>query len=237
MSGTFRIVPHMTEMITTSQFYGSVGSDGWRLIAGGPAVYYPTTSLAAGAELVKVIAEAGTAGGHQPHVDLRPAGVTVQLPILGPEGDGFSSEYVELAERISAAAAELTLIADPSQLQTLQFSVDAMSLPAVAPFWRAVLGGYVDRDNEYDLIDPRWRSPAIDFQQMDAPRPQRNRVHVNLYLPYDQAEPRIRSALAAGGHIVTAEFAPYWWVLADSEGNEVCIAPVGGLPGEVPVFE
>ena len=43
--------------------------------------------------------------------------------------------------------------------------------------------------------------------------------------------------MRAGGHIVTAEFAPYWWVLGDNEGNEVCIAPVGGLPGEVPVFD
>ena len=70
---------------------------------------------------------------------------------------------------------------------------------------------------------------------MDVPRPQRNRIHINLYVPYDQAEPRIRAALAAGGHIVTDQFAPSWWVLADSEGNEVCVAPIG-WEGDVPKF-
>ena len=33
---------------------------------------------------------------------------------------------------------------------------------------------------------------------MDAPRPQRNRIHVDVYLPVDQAEARIAAALAAG---------------------------------------
>lgn len=226
----------MTEMISTVAFHRAVADKGWRLIAGGPAAYFSTGSYAIGAALVQAIGAAGT-GGPQPHVDLRPAGVTVQLPILGPEHEGFSDDYLRVAERISAAADELGLTVDPSPLQTVQFSVDAMDLPAVAPFWRAVLGGYIDRDDEYDLIDPCWRAPAINFQQMDVPRPQRNRIHLNLYLPYDQAERRIRAALAAGGHIVSDEPAPYWWILGDNEGNEVCIVPTGGLPGEVPTFD
>ena len=212
----------MSESISTQDFHRTVGPDGWRVVAGGPTVHYPTGTYAAGAALVKAITGLGTAGGHEPHVDLRPEGVTVRLPILGNEGDGFATEYPVLAQRISAAARELGLQADPSVPQTLQFAVDAMLPLDVAPFWRAVLGGYVDRDDEYDLIDPHWRQPAINFGQMDVPRPQRNRIHINLYVPYDQAEPRIRAALAAGGHIVTDQFAPSWWVLADSEGNEVC---------------
>lgn len=227
----------MSETMSTADFHRALADKGWRLIAGGPAAYFVTGSYAIGAALVQAIAELGRAGGHEPHVDLRGAGVTVQLPILGPEGDGFGVDYLELAQRISAAADELGLITDPSPLQTVQFSVDALERPAVAAFWRAVLGGYIDRDDEYDLIDPGWRAPAINFQQMDAPRPQRNRIHLNLYLPYDQAEPRIRAALAAGGHIVSDEPAPYWWILGDSEGNEVCIVPTGGLPGEVPTFD
>ena len=225
----------MSELISAQDFHRTVGPDGWRVVAGGPTVHYPTGTYAAGALLVQAITGLGTAGGGEPHVDLRPEGVTVRLPIFGPEGDGFSREYAEVAQRISAAARELGLQADPSVPQTLQFAVDAMIPPDVAPFWRAVLGGYVDRDDEYDLIDPHWRQPAINFGQMDAPRPQRNRIHINLYVPYDQAEPRIRAALAAGGHIVTDQFAPSWWVLADSEGNEVCVAPIG-WEGDVPMF-
>jgi 4a-hydroxytetrahydrobiopterin dehydratase len=35
---------------------------------------------------------------------------------------------------------------------------------------------------------------------------------------------RVAAALAAGGHLVTDQYAPMWWVLADAEGNEVCVA-------------
>ena len=225
----------MSELISTQDFHRAVGVEGWRIVAGGPTVHYRTGTYAAGAVLVQAIIGLGTAGGHEPHVDLRHEGVTVRLPIFGPEGDGFAGEYAEVAQHISAAARELGLQADPSVPQTLQFAVDAMVPPDVAPFWRAVLGGYIDRDDEYDLIDPHWRQPAINFGQMDVPRPQRNRIHINMYVPYDQAEPRIRAALAAGGHIVTDQFAPSWWVLADCEGNEVCVAPIG-WEGDVPTF-
>jgi hypothetical protein len=43
-----------------------------------------------------------------------------------------------------------------------------------------------------------------------------------------QAEARVAAALAAGGRIVRDEFAPSWWTLADSAGNEADIATVSG---------
>jgi 4a-hydroxytetrahydrobiopterin dehydratase len=36
-------------------------------------------------------------------------------------------------------------------------------------------------------------------------------------------EGRIAAGLAAGGRLVTDAFAPAWWVLADPEGNEICL--------------
>ena len=79
--------------------------------------------------------------------------------------------------------------------------------------------------DDADLIDPSFQGPPFWFQQMDAPRPQRNRIHVDVYLPVDQAEARVAAALAAGGHLVSDENAPEWWTLADAEGNEVDVAP------------
>ena len=40
---------------------------------------------------------------------------------------------------------------------------------------------------------------------------------------HDEAYPRIRAALAAGGRMVDDSFARSFWVLADAEGNEVCV--------------
>ena len=62
------------------------------------------------------------------------------------------------------------------------------------PFWRAVLG-YRELGDE-DLVDPHGRGPSVWFQEMDAPRPQRNRIHVDISVPHDQAEARVAAALA-----------------------------------------
>ena len=45
-----------------------------------------------------------------------------------------------------------------------------------------------------------------------------------MAVPHDQAEARVAAAIAAGGHLVTDEWAPAWWTLADAEGNEVDVA-------------
>ena len=91
------------------------------------------------------------------------------------------------------------------------------------PFWRAVLG-YLEVGDE-DLLDPHLEGPPFWFQQMDKPRPQRNRIHIDVYVPHDQAEARVAAAIAAGGRLVSDEHAPDWWTLADAEGNEVDVAP------------
>jgi hypothetical protein len=59
---------------------------------------------------------------------------------------------------------------------------------------------------------------------MDTPRPQRDRIHIDVYLPHDQIERRIAAAVAAGGRVISDKNAPGWWTLADREGNEVDLA-------------
>ena len=81
-----------------------------------------------------------------------------------------------------------------------------------------------DQDPQGAIGDPAGQLPAVWFQQMDAPRPQRNRVHVDITVAHDEAEPRVAAALAAGGRLVSDTFAPSFWVLADAEGNEVCVS-------------
>lgn len=73
------------------------------------------------------------------------------------------------------------------------------------------------------LIDPAGQGPAIWFQQMHAPRPQRNRIHFDVSVPHDEAPHRITAALAAGGVLLSDAKAPAFWVLADVEGNEACV--------------
>ena len=119
-------------------------------------------------------------------------------------------------------------------VQVLEIGIDALDAAAIRPFWRAVLG-YVDepgRAGPWDgLIDPLGQGPAVWFQRMDAPRPQRNRIHFDVSVPHDEAEPRTQAALAAGGTLLRDTEAPAFWVLADAEGNEACITTWQGRDG------
>ncbi|MGW8364621.1 VOC family protein [Streptomyces wedmorensis] len=212
------------------QFHETVGLGDWRVVGEGACAYFRTGSFAVGARFVQTISELPGAGGDHPDVDLRQDGVTVRLITVTDDYYGLTERHVERARQISAAARALGVPADPSAVQTVQVTVDALAGPRVVAFWRALLG-YQDRANSgEDLIDPRRRGAPFYFQHMDAPRPQRNRVHVDVWVPYDQAEARIAAALAAGGRLVNDADAPSNWVLADPEGNEACVG-VAGPPG------
>lgn len=212
----------MSERISLRQFHEASGVEDWRVLFEGACAHFLTGSFAAGVALVGAIGGLTDAANHRHHpdIDLRQEGVTVRLKTRGD--GGFSEHDVMLARRISAAARELELPADPTAVQTVQVSIDALVSTDVQPFWCALLG-YREMGST-DLIDPHGRGPSFWFQQMDAPRHQRNRIHVDLSVPHDQAEGRIAATIAAGGHLVTDEYAPAWWVLADAEGNEACVA-------------
>jgi 4a-hydroxytetrahydrobiopterin dehydratase len=214
----------MTERITPRQFHEAYGVEDWRVLFEGACAHFRTGSFAAGVALVDAIGRLADAANHHPDVDLRYKGVTVRL--MTHDVDGLSERDVELARQISAAARELDVRADPTAVQTVQLTIDALVGPEVMPFWRAVLG-YREMGDE-DLVDPHGRGPSFWFQHMDAPRPQRNRIHVDVSVPHDQAEARVAAAIATGGHLVSDEHAPDWWTLADAEGNEVDVATMMG---------
>ena len=204
----------MSESITYTQWDGSEGVEDWQWIFGGPTAHFRADTVLGGAPLVEQIAQIAGTGGVQPDIDVRPDGVTVRLREL----HGITEEHVEVARKISAAARSLGLASDPNRVQTVQVTIDALEPAKVMPFWAAVLGH--DEFGGEDVIDPQWRNFGIWFQDMDAPRPQRNRLHIDVSVPPDQVEARIKAAVAAGGRVLS-KHPPTWWTLADPEGNEV----------------
>ncbi len=107
--------------------------------------------------------------------------------------------------------------------QELEIAIDALDIAAVLPFWAAVLAMVRQPGDDQALVDPAGRLPAVWFQQMDAARPQRNRIHLDITVPHDVARTRVAAALAAGGTLLSDDAARAFWVLADAEGNEVCV--------------
>lgn len=196
----------------------------WRVLFDGAFAHYRTGSFATGVEFVDRIGALASAADHYPDLDLRPDGATVRLSMLAARG--LRQRDHDLAQQISAVARELELTADPSAVQVIQFAIDRLVPADVQPFWRAVLG-YAEWGEE-DVVDPHRRGPSIWFQDLDAPRPQRNRIHVDVCVPADIAQSRVDAAMAAGGRMVNDANAPQWWTLADAEGNEVDVATMYG---------
>ena len=197
----------MSDRISPKRFH----EVGWRIVRDDASLHFRTESFGAGVALVDAIGRMLETEHDHPAVDLRPDGVTVRL---GATREGrFSERDLVLAQQISGAARELGASADLTGLQHIQVAIDALVIPDVLPFWRAVLG--YEQVGDEDLLDPDLQGPPLWFQQMDAPRPQRNRIHVDLYVPHDEAEARVAAAIAAGGRVVNDAHAPRWWTLAD----------------------
>lgn len=209
--------------LSAEEFRASDGVEDWRVLGDAIYAFFRTDSFATGARLVQGIAELPRIDeDYQPDVDLRHEGVTVCLTTITVEHFlcGHSARDVEIARQISTAARELGIPADPTRAQHIQVSIDALVIPDVMPFWREALGYEFRRDTDEDAVDPRGRGPSFWFQQMDAPRPQRNRIHVDIAVPPEQAETRIAAVLAAGGRRADPD---HPWILSDPEGNEVCL--------------
>jgi len=219
----------MPERLTRAAISAAVGDLGWRLVLGVVGTSVPVDSFAAAAAAAGVVADAaGADAGEHVSCDVRADRlvVSVQSRAVGV----FTPSDLDLVRGITAALAERGLAPDPGvgqrAVQVVEIGIDAIDIPAVRPFWKAVLG-YVDElptsGPEGPLVDPHGQGPSVWFQQMDAPRPQRNRIHFDVAVPHDEAADRIAATLAAGGRLLSDEEAPAFWVLADAEGNEACI--------------
>lgn len=211
----------MPEEVSSEEFHAADGVGDWRITGDGARARFRTGSFATGVQLVEAIGRLADAANHHPDVNLRYGQVGVRM--WTHEVPGLSERDIALARDISAAARELGVEADPASVSQLQLTIDAVSRPAVMKFWQAVLG-YAEFGEE-DLVDPSDDGPWLHFQQMDEPRTERNRIHLDLFIPQQEAEARVAAAVDAGGRIVSDAKAPFFWTLADPEGNEVDIAP------------
>ena len=209
--------------LTRKQVSDAVDGHGWCLILGTLQTQVLAGSLAAGARFAAQAAALEDAAGHV-LMDVRDDRVAVTVQPL--EDDQLLPGDIDLARQITALAASLRMTTraagQPRPPQGIEIGIDALDIPAVRPFWKAVLG-YVEQGGNA-LADPLGAGPAVWFQQMDAPRPQRNRIHLDVSVPSGQAQPRIDAVLAAGGKLINDKHAPAFWVLADPEGNEACIS-------------
>jgi 4a-hydroxytetrahydrobiopterin dehydratase len=224
--------PNLDMPLSRTDASRAVEDIGWRYLLGALNVSVPVRSLAEASQVAAAVAGAvGAEGDGHLRLDLRPDRVELSLQTRALRA--VTRRDTQMARRVASTLDQLglrpagpTSTESPRPVQMLEMAIDALDIAAVRPFWKAVMA-YVDQPGtaapDDAIVDPAGQLPAIWFQQMDAPRPQRNRVHFDITVAHDEAEARVRAALDAGGRLVNDSFARSFWVLADAEGNEVCV--------------
>lgn len=215
--------------LTRRQVAAAVDRTGWRLLSGSLVTAVAVSDAAdAGRLVAAVLAACGhRADGHL-HIELSDDVVVLTLQTSGQAG--VTPADIELLATIGDAVVAQGFRCEAAVagrgVQLVELAIDAMDIPRVQSFWRAVLG-YRDEagnpENSVALVDPLGHGPSIWFQQLDRPREQRNRIHFDVMVGQDEADSRVAAAVAAGGTLVSDARARAFWVLADPEGNEICV--------------
>ncbi|MFI7306488.1 4a-hydroxytetrahydrobiopterin dehydratase [Micromonospora aurantiaca] len=207
----------------TGEQVAEAGLDGWTYLLGALQTRIRTPDFAAGLALVAAVGAEAERVDHHPDLDLRYTHVDVRL--WSHDAGGVTGRDLRLARTIAALAADAGLTLSAAGLARLELALDTPEHAVVLPFWRAVLAwqapdGRGPDDDE--VRDPDGVLPTVWFQRSGRDEP-RQRWHPDVWVDPAEAEARIAAALAAGGTLVSDAEAPSFWVLADPDGNRVCL--------------
>jgi 4a-hydroxytetrahydrobiopterin dehydratase len=198
------------------------GLAGWVYLLGGLQTRIRTGDFATGLSLVNAIGAVAEEKDHHPDLDLRYTHLDVRLS--SHDVGGVTGRDIRMAGAVSTIVAEAGLALETAGLSRLELALDTPAFETVLPFWAAVLRLERASSPEVgdELSDPAGRLPTIWFQGSGSEEP-RQRWHPDIWVDPAEVQPRIDEAVAAGGTLVSDAEAPSFWVLADPEGNRVCL--------------
>lgn len=108
----------------------------------------------------------------------------------------------------------------------LEFTLDCSDLDRTAEFWRAAAGFTVVGRIEGRYVVLGGHGVTLTLQRVAEPKTVKNRMHIDLLV--DDLDNEVRRLEALGATRITAaanrDFGQRWFVLADPEGNEFCLA-------------
>lgn len=208
------------------------GLDDWRQILGRLKARFRTGDFATGLALVDRIGTSAEAAGHHPDLTLTYPEVIVALS--SHDVRGLTSRDLDLAREISNHAADLGVEADVAGLTQVELGLDTDDGSRHAAYYAALLGGQVV---DGEPVDASGQVPTVWWQQPakgeDAgpelpEQPFEQRWHLDVWVPHDEGEQRLRAVLDAGGRLVSDAAAPSYWVVEDADGNRCCICTPAG---------
>ncbi|MGI8880297.1 MAG: 4a-hydroxytetrahydrobiopterin dehydratase [Jatrophihabitans sp.] len=207
----------------STQDIGDAGLDDWRKLAQALHARYRIADFNAGAAFIGAIAEAAEAADHHPDLKMSYGIVDISL-CTHEDGLWVTAKDIDLARAISAIAKQQGLDSEPTAVTQLELALDTANEASVAPFWSVLLTGSADNKIYDSVFDPTSRVPGLWFQGTDEHETPRQRWHFDLWLAPEVAQERIAAAVAVGGSVFDDSEAPSYTVLADPDGNKVCVA-------------
>jgi 4a-hydroxytetrahydrobiopterin dehydratase len=201
----------------------------WRKLAQRLHTRYRVADATAAAALLSDAVGTASAASLADHLEATLADGRLDLRLATDEGQGgvwLTDDDVRLARALSEVAARHGAIAAPGEVTQIEMGLDTAQRGTLAPFWAVVLTGSTDGIVEDTVFDPTNRTSSIWFQETEPHETPRQRWHPDVWVPPEVADERIASAVAAGGTVVDDSQAPSFTVLADPDGNLVCICTV-----------
>ena len=206
----------------TNQQIVDAGLTDWRKLAQALHARFAVPDYLVASAFVAEVAQLAESDGHHPDVKLAPGVVDVSL-CTREDGRWVTQRDIDLARRISEIARGHALESKPAAVTQLEIALDTAHEGGVAGFWSVLLTGSPDNQIYDSIFDPTGRVPALWFQGTDEHETPRQRWHFDLWLAAEVADERIAAAVTAGGSIVYDSGAPAFTVLADPDGNRVCV--------------
>ncbi|GAB7190686.1 VOC family protein [Kineococcus sp. NUM-3379] len=197
----------------------------WRVHGGALHAVYAFPTAAAAIGFVGSAGAEAEAADHHPDVDWRYRHVFL-TSTTHCAGNEVTARDTALAARLSELAAAAGATPEPALVRTVTIGVDCADPAALGPVWAAALGYRAGRGG--DLVDPWRRGPAVWFQRTATPAP--SRLHVDVYVADETAGEVVDRTRGRGGELLDSRFAPSWWVLADPDGNRVCVCTAEEAP-------
>ena len=190
----------------------------WRYSLGFLHTAYDCGTPAAALALIAAIGAAAQQRDHHPDVDWRYRHVFLRCSTHSVGGQ-VTDRDIDLAGAVSVAAAHAQVTAVPILCRTIEIAIDTVDPAVIAPAWASALGYVARPDGE--LADPHRRGPGVWFQRTDFPDP--SRIHIDVQVEDSSGDDVLAQAETAGAHRIDDRFRPAFTVLADGDGNRVCI--------------
>jgi 4a-hydroxytetrahydrobiopterin dehydratase len=172
------------------EFLAAEGVDDWVVLHGGATAVFRVPSLGEAAQLAAAVAHVPGLEGSGALLTIADDRVSVR-----PSRGVFRLEkrHIHRARAVSAVARTHGAVADRTGAQEVQLAIAAKPDAVDVGFWRAVLG--YARLADDNAIDPLGHGSTVWMQELNADKPLRHAMHLDVSVAREHVEARVAAAI------------------------------------------